>query len=119
MVTIELLQLKFHAYHGVWEGEAILGGPFEVSLSVSYEEPSTGFQNLSDTVNYATLFEIIDCSMRKTRPLIETVAAEIITLSKQKFACIRLATCGVYKLNPPVGRFEGKLGITIKREFHD
>ena len=36
LMTIELTGLRFHAFHGLYEGEKIVGNEFDVSLYVSY-----------------------------------------------------------------------------------
>ena len=54
MLTIELQQIKLHAFHGLYPGEERLGSPYEVSLKAQCMEPANGaYQELSDTVNYA------------------------------------------------------------------
>ena len=36
MMTIHLHKLRFHAFHGIYAEEKVLGGEFEVNLSVNY-----------------------------------------------------------------------------------
>lgn len=119
MMTIELKGLKFHAYHGVYAEERVLGGPFEVSLSLVYNEKQDLITDLSQTINYQDLFEIIAKSMKEPKALLETLAQEIVKDCKKLFPFIISATCSIHKLNPPVPNFEGKLGITFQKDFHE
>ena len=118
MMTIELKELKFHAYHGVYAEERILGGPFQVSLVLSYHEKKDTITELADTINYQVVYEIVAASMSAPRDLLETLAQEIVYNCKQSFPNVASASCSIYKMNPPVPNFEGKLGVTFQKDFH-
>ena len=117
-MTIELNDLKFHAYHGVYTEERMLGGPFKVSLVLSYHEKQEIITELSDTINYQVLYEIVAAAMNSPRDLLETLAQEIVYNCKQLFPIVASASCSIHKLNPPVPHFEGKLGVTFQKDFH-
>ena len=56
MVTVQLSDLRFYAFHGVYEGEAIIGNYYEVDVAVSYHETDEHFENLRDVLNYEELY---------------------------------------------------------------
>lgn len=119
MLTIELQQIKLHAFHGLYPGEERLGSPYEVSLKAQCMEPANGtYQELSDTINYAALYEIIRKRMAVPTPLLETVADEIIRDINRLFPRINQIEISIFKLQPPIAQFEGRVGVTINRSFH-
>jgi len=117
MIFIELQQLRFHAFHGLYEGEKKTGGPFEVSVKVGYEERISNFDRLDDTINYEEIFSIVKQSMQVATPLLEKVAQNILNKIKQRFPFTREITVSLYKLEAPIQNFEGRVGITIERKF--
>ena len=120
MLTIELQQIKLHAFHGLYPGEERLGSPYEVNLKAQCMEPANGtYLELSDTINYAVLYEIIRKRMAVPTPLLETVANDIIGEIIAQFPRIRTIEISIFKLQPPIAQFEGRVGVTINRSFHE
>lgn len=116
MNAVHLKEVKFHAHHGVYEGEEKTGGPFEVNLSVWYEssEPLT---RLDQTINYVTLFEIVKKQMLQRSKLLETVAEAICSEIKLQFPVIQQIQINIDKHSPPIENFDGKTGITIQKTY--
>lgn len=117
MIFIELQQLRFHAFHGLYEGEKKTGGPFEVSVKVGYEERISSFDRLDDTINYEEIFSIVKQHMQVATPLLEKVAQNILNKIKQRFPFTKEITISLYKLEAPIQNFEGRVGVTITRSF--
>ncbi|WEK33991.1 MAG: dihydroneopterin aldolase [Candidatus Pseudobacter hemicellulosilyticus] len=117
MVTIELLQLRFHAYHGIYEGEDRTGSPYEVNIKVDYEEADTQFSDLKNTINYVEIFEIVKQRMIIPTPLLEKVAEGIVRRIKHQYPFTTGVTLSIYKLEPPIEGFQGKIGITLQKRF--
>jgi dihydroneopterin aldolase len=118
MVTIELQQLRFHAFHGLYAGEEKTGSPYEVNVRVIYEEGSRSLDNLENTVNYVEVFNIVKQRMLQPAPLLETVAEHIIRDIKERFSFVREVEVSLFKLEPPVPQFQGRLGITMHKQFN-
>lgn len=120
MLTIELRQVKLHAYHGMYEGESKIGSPYELDLKVSYDEPAQAvFEQISDTVNYAELFTIVKHHMAIPTALLEAVAENIVIHIKKQYPIVKMIEVSIYKLQPPIVNFEGRVGITLNRTFHE
>lgn len=120
MLTIELRQIKLHAYHGMYEGESTIGSPYEIDLKASYEESDRSeFLDIKDTVNYADLYTILKDCMSIPTLLLEAVAERIIQTIKQKYPIVKTIEVSIYKLQPPIVNFEGRVGITLNRTFHE
>ena len=117
MVTIELQNIRLHAYHGIYEGEKKTGGPYDVSIKVIYDEGDSRFDNLEKTINYVDVFGIIQQGMKTPLPLLEQVAQGILEEIKQRWPFAVEIMVSVYKLEPPIENFQGRVGVTIHKQF--
>lgn len=118
MVTIELQKLRLHAFHGLYEGEEKVGSAYEVDVRVMYEEGNNTFDSLENTVNYAEVFDIVKQRMKMRMPLLEKVANGIIHAIHQRYPFVKEIGVSIYKLEAPIENFQGRLGVTIRKEFH-
>lgn len=118
MVTIELLGLHMSAFHGIYDGERKIGSPYEIDVSVSFKEHDRAeFEDIKDTINYADIYSIIQQRMHHPTPLLEKVAEGIIRRIKHQYPQVCDITLSIYKLDPPIENFSGKLGVTIQKNF--
>lgn len=105
---INLNEVSFFGYHGVLEAERDLGNEFKVNLSVTLPF-QTGIieDDLSATVSYADLFEIVSEEMKKPRKLLEKLAYEIGRRIKEEYPLIEKGFVRIEKVRPPI---KGMLG---------
>jgi dihydroneopterin aldolase len=118
MVTIELRDIRLNAYHGIYEGEQKTGSPYDVNIKVIYNEDATHFDKLENTINYVAVFGIIRERMKIPTPLLEKVALGMIEEIKQRWPFIVEVMVSVYKLEPPIENFQGRVGVTIHKQFN-
>lgn len=86
------------------EQERLTGGDFTVSVRVSFPlGKAARTDNVDDTLNYATLYEIINKEMQKPSCLLENVAGRIGGSIFAAFPGVDALTVKVTKLNPPTG----------------
>jgi dihydroneopterin aldolase len=104
MALVALEGMRFHAFHGVYEAEQLLGGEYLVDVYVN-----TGIavaaqkDSLADTtVNYETVFQICLVEMAIPRKLLETLVTDIIKKLKRQFPSMKGVKVRVQKLNPPI-----------------
>lgn len=113
---IALEGLEFHAYHGVYPHERESGNWFEVDIAVDSEITSAAMQDdLSGTVNYETLFIIVQDEMNKPSKLLETVAANIIDDVLRELPAVLHVELKISKINPPIGGKCKKATLTIAK----
>ena len=78
MNHLKLAEMKFNAYHGVMENEKKVGGSYSVFLKIGYDfEKASQTDCLSDTINYAEIFDLLKEEMKHSSDLIEHVAYRI------------------------------------------
>lgn len=101
---ISLDNIRFHANHGVLEQERITGGDFTVSVRVGYPlSVAADSDNVEDTLNYASLYELIKREMQKPSRLLEHVAGRIGESIFSAFPKAENAMVRITKQNPPMG----------------
>jgi dihydroneopterin aldolase len=117
MVTVQLHKLIFSGRHGVFKEELATGNTFEVNLDVSYDETAHPFSGLDSIVNYVLLFGIVKDRMHQPSPLLEKIADEIIVKIREQYPFIKDVVLSIYKLQAPIGNFQGKAGMTLHKKF--
>jgi len=117
LVTVELTQLHFFAYHGLYAEERKTGNEFEINIAVSYAPVSGVITDIQETVNYVKLYELVKTEMQKPRDLLETLAIEITDFIHASFKGIKKIEVGVRKLYPPMPAFTGSAGIKYTKEY--
>jgi dihydroneopterin aldolase len=117
-MQVHLRQLKLYGYHGLDEGEDVLGGEFEVSLTASYLPTHVPIVSIGQTIDYTILYDIVKQRMQKPTPLLETLATEIASEIFAKFTNVEEVVISIFKLHPPIKNFQGSVGVTyqLKRE---
>ena len=96
--------LRLHAFHGVMEQERRVGGDFLVFLRVHYYiDKAMESDDVSDTVNYAELYELVRKEMAQPSNLLEHVAGRIARSVFQHFPQATAIDLRITKQNPPMG----------------
>ena len=96
--------MRFHAHHGVMEQERCVGGEFLVTVEVKANVQKAFYtDNVEDTINYATIYEIVKNEMGTPSDLLEHVAARIADAIMQEFDSVDEVMLEITKVNPPMG----------------
>ena len=114
--VIQLKDLRFHSFHGLYPEEKKRGGQFIVDLSVEY--PSTlavsgSLQaiTLGDTIDYAVLYEICNIAMQQPTELLENVAIGISNAIQAQFKKVTRIEVRITKCNPPIPGCTGSSSV--------
>jgi dihydroneopterin aldolase len=117
LLTISLDRLRFFAFHGLYHEERKTGNHFELSLSVAWQPASGTITGISDTINYASLYELLKIEMKRPRDLLETFAMETVEKIHMSFPLAHVITLAITKLQPPIAGLEGTTTVTFTKEF--
>jgi len=102
-VLIRLEDICLTAYHGVLPEEREKGNTFLVTVSLELpEQRAVETDNLSDTVNYKQVYDIVAEQMAMPSNLLEHVAGRI-RQALQKAWPVAQVHVQIKKKNPPVG----------------
>jgi dihydroneopterin aldolase len=104
MALVVLEGMRFHAFHGVYPEEQVLGTEYVVNVEV---QTGIALAAMTDsieqaTVNYETVFQICAAEMAQPRKLLETVVTGIIKRMKRQFPQMMGIKVQVRKMNPPI-----------------
>lgn len=112
--SIELKNMRFFAYHGVLEHEAIHGNNFSVTLRFSADlSEACVSDEVADTVNYAEVYDLVKEEMAIPSKLIENAAYRILRRVEEAFPKIDRIEVELAKMNPPVAGQMDYSAITI------
>lgn len=116
--SIILKDLRFFAYHGLYEGEKVLGNDFLVNLEIGYTPENFPAKHINDTIDYAAVYQLVKNRMNIATPLLETLVADIAMDILAQFSLSNYVTISIEKMRPPVPQFIGSLGVslTLNRE---
>ena len=101
---IRLNKVRFYAYHGVMEQERVVGGWYELTLTIDY--PFQGAMlsdDVADTLDYAAVYEVVSSEMKQPSQLLEHVAGRIAQTLFETFPLISHIDLCLTKENPPMG----------------
>lgn len=100
---IELEKVRFFAYHGVMPQERIVGNHFEVNLLVKVDfQAAIEQDDLTNTISYADMYDVVKKEMMIPSDLIEHVAGRIMRALRKTWPAIAGIRLKVSKLNPPI-----------------
>ena len=118
LYTINLEGMDFHAFHGCYELARLTGSHFEVSLRiVSPLGRVAEDDDVTQAVNYLTVYETVREQMAVTQHTIERVAQNIINALHGSFSQIVAVECTVTKIAPPLGGKVNRVSVTLKSDF--
>ena len=114
LYTIELEGIDFYAFHGCYELERQTGCHFSVSLRITTPLGTVAeHDDVTEAVNYLTVYEVVREQMAITQCTIERVAQNIISTLFDRFGQIVAVECTVTKLAPPLGGKVRRVSVTL------
>jgi dihydroneopterin aldolase len=116
-LTIQLVDILLHGYHGLFEEEKLVGNTFKINVTVVYTPANFPITNLSDTIDYGAVFNILQEQMQVATPLLETVAANFTLAVLKQFDAATEVTIHIQKMVPPIAGMVGSVavGLTINK----
>lgn len=112
--TVFLNNLRFHAYHGLLEQERTIGNDYELTVTMQVTlDAAVESDDVTDTINYAEAFDIINREMMIPSCLLEHVAGRIAKSLANAFPIMKGVTIKLIKVNPPMGADSDGAGVEI------
>lgn len=108
---IGLEDVRFHAPHGFYAEEHRMGNTFSIDVEVTAEISGAAEEDdLGGTVNYATIYYLLQAEMKKPTQLLEALAYRMGNRILHQFDSVSSVTLRLRKLHPPLG---GKVGAAV------
>lgn len=99
---IELEEMEFYAFHGVFEQESLVGNKFIVNLKLQTNIAEAMLTDeVTDTVSYADAFMIVHQEMGVRAKLLEHLTGRIVARLFDTFQAIEGISIKLSKINPP------------------
>ena len=117
VVTLHCSNLRFYAYHGLYEEEKKVGNEFELNISASFRTANSHIKDIKETINYAAIYELAQSEMLKPRELLETFLCELAQKIKATYPEIVKLRMSMYKLQMPLSHFQGRIGVEIEQDY--
>jgi dihydroneopterin aldolase len=114
--TIELKDLWFFSFHGLYEEEKKTGGEFLVNVFVKTHSLKQ-VNSIEETINYADLYDLVKAEMNVPRDLLETLAQSIAEKIHQAFPSIKETSIRITKKNPPIAGVSGQMAVTYSEKY--
>lgn len=117
MGKIALEGLEFFAYHGFHQEERKTGNRYGVDIIVKtdFNEASSS-DELTKTVDYVKLYEVICTEMQQPSRLLEHVAQRIVDGIFAAFTQVTAIEVTVSKYNPPIGGICKRAYVEVTKE---
>ena len=110
---INIKNIRLYAYHGCLKEESIIGSNYIVDVKI-YTDFSLAAKKdeLSRTVDYCQVFEIVKREMKIRSKLIEHAADRIANALKKEIPKIEKVIVRLTKIAPPVNGDLGSVSVT-------
>ena len=116
MAQIEIEGMEFYAYHGCFAEERQIGTFFRVDMSINADTESAQISdNIDDTVNYLSVYQVVRAQMAIASNLLENVAERIAGAIINNFGRVLSVKVKLSKLNPPLGGKIEKVSVIIEK----
>ena len=114
MSVIQLNNLEFFAFHGCFYEERVIGNRFIVDVLLETDtKEAEETDDLTKTVNYQDIYEIVKTEMEIASNLLENIARRIINIISTKYPMVQYIEVKVSKLFPSLGGKVGSVSVTL------
>lgn len=115
MQELFIEDIRLHAYHGCLEEEGRIGGKYRIDIKALADfNACTDADDLTRTVDYVVVYDLVKEEMAIRSKLIETVAKRIALKLKAQYDWVAEWEVSLTKYDPPVGGSLGQSRIVWK-----
>nr|WP_281503775.1 dihydroneopterin aldolase [Arenibacter sp. F26102] len=112
---VRVSNIKVYANHGCLKEETIIGSDYQVNVEVSADlNKASQSDNLSETVDYVHINQIVKEEMAIPSKLLEHVAQRILHRIFEEITIAKKVEVAVSKINPPIGGDVKEVTIILK-----
>ena len=108
--------IRLYAYHGCLNEEALIGAEYEVNVLMDTDfTQAAQTDDLTQTIDYVTVYNIVKQEMAIRSKLLEHVAQRIIDKLKKEFTTLHRVEVKVTKINPPMNGNVERVSVVITK----
>lgn len=113
--TIELKDIHLFAYHGVMQQEREIGAWYTIDIKLTINDHAcTATDDITGTVSYADVYDIICKEMKVPSALLEHVCSRTCKSLYKAFSQVTAIDITLCKDTPPMGGDRLKAAVTLK-----
>jgi len=117
MSLISIEEMHFHAYHGCFKEEQLIGTKFNVDLYIETDTTvAEQTDDLESTIDYQSVFLVVKEEMDVPSKLLEHAGRRILDRIMKEFPGAFACEIKLSKLNPPLGGHIGAVSLTMGSE---
>ncbi len=117
MYKIHIENIRTKSYHGCLKEESIVGGEYRTDVWIALKK---GYlirkDELSETVDYGAVTQIVVEEMKQKSKLIESVCERVVERVVRLSSSIQYVRVKVCKVNPPIDGDVENVSVEIKKE---
>jgi dihydroneopterin aldolase len=111
---IKLNGVHAYGFHGCWPEEEVVGGAYIIDVAIDYDFTAAAHDDdLTKTIDYVAIKEIIYSEMAVRAKLIETVAHRTRNHIIQSFPMQRGVWVKITKVNAPMGGHVENVSVEV------
>jgi dihydroneopterin aldolase len=115
-MQILLKDVVLFGLHGVHPLEKKVGTSFRINIQIDLDA-TVSIQSLSDTLDYAQVFDKLKKEFQVTEDLLEVLIERIIASIALLSSNIKTIDISIIKLNAPITGFQGEVGVRKQKQF--
>lgn len=107
--------MEFFSHHGCFKEEQQTGTRFQVDLTLHVDVSKAGVSDqLSDTINYVDVFQLVKREMAISSKLLEHVVRRILDALFVQFSEVQKIEIELFKMNPPLGGKMASVSVAVE-----
>lgn len=115
MGKVKINNIRVYAHHGCLSEESIVGSEYTVDVCIGANlSNASDSDELSDTVDYVQVHQIVKEEMQKASKLLEHVAKRTINRILSEIELVDDVEVSVSKINPPIGGDVEKVTVVMR-----
>ena len=115
--NIHVENIRTRSYHGCLKEESIVGGDYRTDVWIKLKDNYRILNDeLSETVDYGAVTDVVVEEMKKKSKLIESVCERIVNRLIKMSDSVEQISVKVFKINPPIDGDVENVSVMIKKE---
>jgi dihydroneopterin aldolase len=115
IMTIQLNDVKFYGYHGLYKEEQKVGNNFIVNLSIEFIPTAQKITCISETIDYVQVYHLVNTRMKIPTPLLETIVVDIADSIFEKFSIAQKVNIQITKEKVYIHTLNGNMSVALSK----
>lgn len=114
-MSIQLNDVQFYAYHGLYKEEQKLGNQFIVNLQIDFIPQVDKIKSIEETIDYVQVYDLVKARMQQATPLLETVVGDIADAILDLYPMANKVYIHIAKAKVYINTLEGNMAVSLTK----